>query len=603
MNVTSQFGLVIQHLAAITIQPVAVMAAVLTVVLLILAGQALLRHSDPASAFAAAMGGFVLLSTSIGVWGLDLRLGALAVLPVAAWTLSRRDRFSGWGRPFFLVLAAILPLLLLLSDRKGSEWDEFSHWLHAFRYLNAYHVLPGGPDVPAIHSCCAAYPYAWPMVGMAAMMMSGFSEAVPALLNILLLTLFAALLLDLALAGRRRATFPMAAAAVLAATVASPTFVHKLAFSAYADVSTAFLAAMLALMGERYAAADGDLPRWRWATAFGLAAAALVAVKPGNTGLLCCILGGVLVLSLRQSGWRRVPRLELLPMIGLPLLCAGLWRWHVGRFLAGQEMAVMAPALWHVAEIPGILRGMLDVALSKGGHFGLGVAMIGLGGVGLVRNRGRADRLCTLAGLAFLGYNLFLLTTYVTVFTTYEALHVASFWRYNTHLGLVLMLPAAMIVGNLLERLSETRLAKGLGVLSVILALAGPVAMVTQIRFDAEPMKAFLRRVLPEAVAAMPPGIAAVVVDSSGSGLSGVMARYEWAGRARLQSYHSAFNSEPPLAWLNGQGVEWAFVVSGQSRLGLTPDTAALLIRRDTEGWAVVEQFPYPGGAVPARWP
>jgi hypothetical protein len=163
-----------------------------------------------------------------------------------------------------MVLALLSPLLLLLSDRHGSEWDEFSHWLHAFRYLASYHRLPGGADAPAMASCCAAYPYAWPMVGEAAMALIGFSEAIPALLNTVVLGLFALLLGRLAAeaAGIGRPGIGLWAAALLFATLLSPSFVPKLAFSAYADVVTAFLVATLVIAAERLGAQDDGDGAW-----------------------------------------------------------------------------------------------------------------------------------------------------------------------------------------------------------------------------------------------------------------------------------------------------------------------------------------------------
>ncbi|ARJ66584.1 hypothetical protein WV31_13350 [Magnetospirillum sp. ME-1] len=595
-------------LAQISIEPVAIVASVLAVAGIAMAGRVVSGRESPAVAFAAGMGGFVTIGTLVGVAGLDLRLALAALLLVAvvrAWR-DRRD-LSAWRRLCGPVLLMLLPLLLLLSGRQGSEWDEFSHWLHAFRYLAVNHVLPGGPGVPVMDSCCAAYPYAWPMVGMAAMSLSGFSEAVPALLNTLLLGLFATLLLDLADEDRRGGTItlPVAAIAALAATLASPTFVAKLAFSAYADVLTAFMASILLLTGESVAGDDGEREgAWSRALSFGLAAAALMAAKPGNAALFGCALGGAMVLSLRNHGWRGLLRPHWLAMVAPPLVCLLVWRWHVSRYLQGQEMVFLPFEKWHVAQIGQILLAMLDVAVNKGGHFLLGFVMVGLGLLGLVRNRGRLDRLCAMAGMMFVGYNLFLLMTYVTVFGDYEALHAASFWRYNTHIGLALMLPAAILGARLLRHLARRFAWTGVAGWGVVgFLVVGPVILATQIRFDADPMKVFLRRSLAEAATLMPPGAKAVVIDPFGSGVSAMFATYEWSGRARLDSFQSAFNSEMPRAWLARQQAEWAFVASGQSRLGLLPETAAQLMRREGTEWVTVRQFPYPGNRVPESWP
>lgn len=592
-------------LAQMTPHPGVVAASVAAVVVIAFAGRLLLPRSEPALAFAVGMGGLILAGTALAVSGIDLRLG-LALAAIAAAIAAIRDRrdLGAWARIGVPVLLMALPLLLLLSDRRGSEWDEFSHWLHAFRYVQTNHAVPGGPWAPVMDTCCAAYPYGWPMVGLAAMTLSGFSEAVPALLNVLLLALFAMVLAGLARDGaERRPTLPVAAVVLLAATVASPTFVHKLAFSGYADVATAFLAAALALLGEKVAGGGERNSRARWALGFGLAGAALMGVKPGNAALFGCIFGGSILLALRREGWRGLLQVHWLIMVAPPALASGLWRWHVEHYLAGREMVILPRNQWHVAQIPQILLAMLDVASNKGGHFGLGAVMVALGIRGFLRDRSRLDRLCAMAGMAFLGYNLFLLVTYVVVFGDYESKHVASYWRYNTHLGLVIMLPAAMLAGKGLARVAHLAPVRWLGRLAVVLALAGPVLAVRQIRFDHDLTKPFLRQSLHLAGTMIPAGERAVVIDPAGSGLSGVMASYEWSGRVKVHSFMSAFSQGEARAWLDEQPTHWAFVYSGAANLSLEPRNAAFLLHRDGTTWTVIDQFPFPGGKSPNRWP
>jgi hypothetical protein len=604
MASTSTISSSAELLGRISPEPLPVLAVLAAVAAITLAGRLLLPRAEPAVAFGAGMGGMILAGTALGVAGLDLRFAPAAILVAALAALARHRRDVGrWAGGVLPVVVLALPLLLLLSDRRGSEWDEFSHWLHAFRYVAVNHVMPGGPEAPAIASCCAAYPYGWPLVGLAAMSVSGFSEAVPALLNALLLVLFASLLTGLARGDRDGAPgLPAGAAGLLAATAASPTFVHKLAFSAYADVPTAFLAALLALLGERIAGGDDRHPRGRWALAFGLAGAALMSVKPGNAALFGCILGGTVLLALRRDGWRALLGTHWLVMVLPAVAASGLWRLHVDRHLAGQEMTIQPMDKWNVAQIPQILLGMLDVARNKGGYFGLALAMVVLGARGLWRNGGRLDRLCALAGLAFLGYNLFLLVTYVVVFGSYEALHVASYWRYNTHLGLVLLLPAAMLAGSALRRLGDGRTTRAAGWLAVVLALAGPLVLAAPIRFDHDLSKPFLRQSLRQAGALIPAGERAVLIDRQGSGLSGVMATYEWSGRVKVASFLSAFSRAEPRVWLDEQPTRWAFVFSGQEALSLDSG-AAYLLRREETGWSVVARFPFPDGRAPDRWP
>lgn len=130
--------------------------------------------------------------------------GSLVLLPYLIWALAalalgleiRARRLpTGW-----MSLVLVLPLALLISGRIASEWDEFSHWLHAFRYLDAFATLPG-KGRPAIESCCAAYPYGWPLLGWLSSRLIGFSEAVPGLLNLFQLALCAELLARILAAG------------------------------------------------------------------------------------------------------------------------------------------------------------------------------------------------------------------------------------------------------------------------------------------------------------------------------------------------------------------------------------------------------------------
>ena len=598
-------------LSAVSPSPVPVVAGLLVVTCGILLGLALLRRSDPATAFAAGMGFYVLLLTALGVAGLSLKIGmgvAAALAAAAIWL--RRDELGRWSRPALTVLLLLLPLLLLLSDRRGSEWDEFSHWLHAFRYLAAHHRLPGGPDAPAIASCCAAYPYAWPMVGEAAMGLIGFSETIPALLNTLVLGLFAILLGRLAAeaAGITRPGIGLWAAALLFATLASPSFVPKLAFSAYSDVITAFLVATLVVAAERLSARSeerddtiGDT--WRWGVAFGLIGGAVLAVKPGNAALFGCTLGAALLLTARNRGFRALLGREWLPALLLPLLCAGLWRWYVGKYLSGQEMGVRPFADWNIHLIPAIIKAMGGVASQKGGHFGLGLAISAFGLVGLIRCRDRVDRLCAIAGLLFIGYNLFLLTTYVAVFGAQDGLNVMSYWRYNTHVGLAITLPAAMLAGRHLGRFAARPWLKALGMAAIVLTLAGPLVTAWYVRFDLDPMKAHYRQTLRQLPDMVRPGTRIAVFDPFGSGLSRVMAIYEWDNRLGFGGGLSAFDAVEPAAWLNAVPTDWAIVLSGQERLKLSPADGALLLHREGGDWHVIEAFPYPGHSPPKQWP
>jgi len=598
-------------LAQVSLHPGDIAAATASVAMLWGGGQMVLRRAGTAETTAVGMGLFVFLLTVMGIGALDLRFGVagFAVLAVVAATVRRTAGHQGrMALSLLMTLILLMPLLALLSGRAGSEWDEFSHWLRAFRYLATNHVLPGGPQVPAFDGCCGAYPYGWPMVNFAASLLSGFSEALPALINTLILGLSGLLLAETAARELNTPRLPWmaVAAGLLGATAAGPAFVPKLAFSSYADISTGFLVAVLVILGEGLATAekgDDDEKGWRQGIGFGLCGAALMAVKPGNAGLFACALAGVFLVLLRTRGWRGWLRPDLLPAVLLPLAVAALWRWHVGQYLAGQELVVRPVELWNLREAGGIAAGMADVASQKVGHFGLGLAAVVLGLRSIRHCRDRFDRLMVQVAVLFAGYNLFLFATYVAVFGKDDALRVASFWRYNTHLGLAVMLPAALVAARLIRRAGGQPWPRMLGRAAIVLAVIGPFAALPYVRFDVDAQKQWMRKQLRDLVNRLPADEPVGLFDSLGTGLSGVIATYEWDRRLGYAGLYSGFSGQDPALWQRTVPAAWILILSGQERLLARPAPEGVLLHRVQDRWEEVARFPYPGSSFPRQYP
>lgn len=593
-------------LGQVRVHPGVIVAATAAAGLIWAGGRAITTRSGIAETAAVGMGVYALLMTGIGVAGMDLRLGVAAFAALAIWALTARRSAGLTGQPVSLARAVclLLPLMAVLSGRVGSEWDEFSHWLRAYRYLSASNLLPGGAAAPVFDGCCGAYPYAWPLLSYAAGLFSGFSEALPVLINTLFLGFSGLLLAETARRemGGRQLSWGGVAAGLIGATAACPTFVPKLAFSSYADISTGFLVAVLVVLGERLVAGNEAEEEGRVrAASFGLCGAALLAVKPGNAGLFICILAGVALLLLRSKAGRRALRPDMLLVVALPLLIALLWRWHTDRYLAGQELVVRPVDQWNLREAWGIVSGMAEVASQKGGHFGLGLVAVLLGLRGLWRCSSRADRLMVMVAALFGGYNLFLFSTYLAVFSRQDALRVASFWRYNTHLGLAVTLPVALLAARFLPRLGRRRL---LGGAAILLVVAGPLVGLPYVRFDVDIQKQWMRAQLRDLPNRIPAGGSVAVFDSMGSGLSGVMATYEWDGRLNYDGIYSGFTAQqPPEEWRSRSSADWIVVLSGRDRLlGIAAPEGLLLHRRDN-AWEVVETLPYPGGTYPKIYP
>lgn len=550
--------------------------------------------------FGAGWGAAVLAMTVLGTMG-D---GSLVLLPYLIWGLAalalgleiRARRVpAGW-----MSLVLVLPLALLISGRIASEWDEFSHWLHAFRYLDAFATLPG-KGRPAIESCCAAYPYGWPLLGWLSSRLIGFSEAVPGLLNLFQLALCGELLARI-LAEDDKPGWGHHAWGALLVTALGTTFVPKLVFTAYADVPTSAMVLAGLWLGWRLA----EQPGWRLALALGLCCAALVTQKPSNLVLVVLVLGSTFVLMFRS--WRLPAADTLLKLAAamLPGLAAWwLWRHFVAANLAGEEMALRPLSQWHFDILGVVALGMADVASNKGGYFGTMLTACAVAIFGLMRPLGESGRLVRAVALVFAGYNAFLLLAYIAIFIKGEGERVASYWRYNTHLGLLTALLIAVFAVWASRRWPQPRLRRPATILAVMLIVVAPLAGIRHIRFDLEPAKVFLRATLQQVNGMNLDEVA--LIDAKGSGLSHVMASYEWDGSPDLSVYTTGFDDFTPDRYLSRVGnarhllvVSWNDAVA-QAFPALPRGPQAVLAERESGKMLAV--FPYPGGGEPRVFP
>lgn len=588
--------------AIVGIDLLPVLGALSGVVQLWLVGRLLVGRDLPdLVSFGAGWGLAVLLMTVLGTTVGDGSLSALPVLLVLMAVLSLvleircRSLPTGW-----MALLLVLPLALLISGRVGSEWDEFSHWLSAFRYLDAFQTLPG-KGRPAIESCCAAYPYGWPLLGWMSSRWIGFSEAVPGLLNLFHLALCGDLLARV-LARYGRPSFRQQAAGVLLVTALGTTFVPKLVFTAYADVSTSAL--ILTMMWLVWHCLDHG--GWRTWTALGLCGATLVSLKPSNLVLDVLVFGVGGILILMSSRTFVLRRLFALAAAFVPVACVWLlWRHFVGANLAGEELVIKPLREWNLSLWADILVGMLDVASNKGGYFGVMVLSVLWAFSMLFRPVQGAERLVLGVAFIFVGYNAFLYFTYLAVFLPGDAHRVASYWRYNTHLGLLTALLVALAsdrFGHLVPAgVRATKLAMPVMVALVVL---GPFLAVRHIRFDLDQAKTYLRQTLDQVAAQE--GRAITILDPRGSGLSHVMASYQWNGKPKMASYTTAFDGADMAHYRNmlslGQVVlvlSWSAEVK-TALPSLTAGNYAVLAEKDG---TVLATFPYPGDVEPKVFP
>jgi hypothetical protein len=543
----------------------------------------------------------VLVPTGFAVLGSVL----LAVAGgVAGWRLFKRESLLPPGAARLLALMALV--LLLVAAMLPSQWDEFSQWLYSVRYLIDVDGFPrrGGPLFPGSF---AAYPFANGLPAyLAALVAGGFIEGAGALVGVLALAGFALLLAHLIDDRPGGPSWPVLAVAWLAATVLNPTFVPKIVFTAYADTATAVSLAVVAVLGWMAldAQGDGDRPRAKaLALQAGLAAALLVSLKQANLVLFVLAVLALGLLALREPMVRLRECGGLAAALVLPAVVAyAAWRWHATGNFPGGEFAVRPVAQWSTDILPAIIARMGSVASNKGGHFGLLLVLTVLGLRGLVRMRSAFDRLALLAACIGVGYNLFLLFAYVTAFDRGEALSVASFWRYNMHVGGVTLVAAVAGLAQL-WRHRGWRAPRAAAVAVVVLAALSPLAMTKYVRFDLRAPKQYVRAVSAQLAPMLPQGAKVALVDPLDPGFYVLLMK--WGLHGRTDQVLRVYLGGPPLSEIERLGSRFAWVHTQDEAvrrffgLPLPAGSSYLLARGETGGWSVLAEWPYPGYALP----
>jgi len=536
----------------------------------------------------------------------------VAAAPLAALALWRRDaRLLPPEGLRILLLGA--PMLLLISAMMASQWDEFSHWLPSARHLYVNDRFPDAAD-PVIGVSFPAYPYGWPLVRYIASRVSGrFVEIAGAVTNVLILLTFGLVVVRLVRLGLGRdetapSGWTLCALGGLAATLLNPTFVQKVALTAYADVATAAAVGLGGVLGWRMLGAIADeTPGARsLAMQFGLVMMLLVNLKQATFVLFVLLVIAVVSTGVadRQVRARWPDLLAATPWMVLPpLLLYGIWRYHVAAELPGAEMSLRPLSEWFIELVPDILAMMGVVLAKKGGYLGVMVVAVVLGARGVLRMRTPLDRLAVITGAMFLAYNAFLLLMYVAAFGRNDSLRVASLWRYNMHLGLLCVAFAAYGLAAAWQRSAGARvLPRAVGTLAIVLMVIAPVVFASKLRFDRDARYRHFRTVGAESAQLLEASARYYVLDPTGSGESAVIVRYEVARPEALLGYVGAFHdsrTDTVKSILKQSAPDNLIVFSSTPQVlaavgvHLDPNHSYLLAARDGQ-WDIVHAWPHP---------
>lgn len=580
---------------------------------LVFIGLGRLATGGRAAPEAALIGGWGAGVFVLTLWGLatqtSLRYPALglAVLGLAALIaprlrLTRRD----WGALARVIVLA-LPLLAVMASSRPSLPDTWLNLLPNAAYLYDHGFFPADAR-PAAHSFIAGAPYNMQLAAfIASLVTPGFPPAAMIDLN-LLIQLAAALLLArlVAAGGREDATLSWSGTAlgILLATLLNPGFDPRYHLSAYSEPS---VTVTLAFAGWFAARALDRMNGGRragfdiWMLA--LALVALVNIKQESVLLVAGIVIAALALAMamRTQRARAVAALILaaLPALALYLL----WRWYVLSHFQIGELKNLPLSQWHVAELPQILWNMLLTVTNKGVFFAILFVTIAIAiGRGVARSIDGATRLgLMLAGTALV-YNLGLIAAYVAHFEGEMGIGAHSYFRYSTHLSLLLM----AVIASMLHAWSPPRLAPGwrraLPALAVALVLLDPFPFARLLRFDLEIPNLRVWRIARAAapLLARDEKLVLVLPNDNGS-----------VAPALETVLRDAPPRRPDLEIRTAKDLNTAFTMTGfdhalvscRSPLeGGGPHGSAALLKRTPSGWDVEGSWPYEAVPAHARW-
>ncbi len=455
----------------------------------------------PEGALIAGWGGAAFILTLWGVLTpLSLRVPAVALVVVAAAGLSlpqsRLDRAQCLSIARIGVLA--LPLLLVMASARPSLPDTFLNLLPNAAYLYDHAAFPADTAAPA-HSFLPGAPYNMQLAAfLASLVTPGFPPAAMIGFNIIL-QLAAALLLARLVShgadGRQDGpSWGAAAFGLLLVTIFNPGFVPRYHLSDYSEASVTVTLAFAGWTAARFldrraAGESGRAVLWQMA----LSLSALVNIKQDSVALAVGVITAAVLLAVLAPG-PPAARSRLSSLIGLALaalpagLLYGAWRWYVLSHFAEGELKPLPFAQWQFHAVPQILWRMTEVMVDKAFLFGAFAVVLVTLLLRLRRSIDLASRLAAMLVLVFIVYNAALVAAYVGHFPGTVGTDAHSYYRYNTHLSLLLMLALVILVRAIA---SERRWTIGnnrrwTGAVAMGLILVLPPALHPLLRFDLE---------------------------------------------------------------------------------------------------------------------
>jgi len=216
-------------------------------------------------------------------------------------------------------------------------------------------------------------------------------------------------------------------------------------------------------------------------------------------------------------------------------------------------------------------------------------------------------RLLTYHAALFGLYNGFLLLMYIGSFPGEMSGEAHSFFRYNTHLALVLVLSLTLAARDLGVGgwLAGGR-ARTVGRLALAAALLAPLGYAYRLRFDLDMPQPLVRKLADDLKPYLADGDRLALLlpgdnDSVATMISGVLA--DTSPRRRMLDLLRRNNADAAtLDEAARLGYPLALISCTPNGLGDLPANQAALLRHETSGWHLIANWPYPQDTARRRW-
>ena len=565
-------------------------------------------RATPEAAMVAGWGAIVVVLT---FWGVltpsSLRWPAIAVATIgilAQFVPGIRFKKAEW-RAIARMAVLALPLLAVMISARPSQPDTWLNLLPNAAYIYDHGFFPADAR-PAAHSFIPAAPYNMQLAAfLAGLVTPGFPPNAMIAVNLILQLAAALLLARLADGDENKApSWNATALGLLLATAFNPGFVPRFHLSSYSETSVTVTIAFAGWFAARAldrvnAGCDAKLDLWLLA----LTLCALINIKQESAMLAVGVIVAGCGLTLAARGEKRSAFLGL-ALAAVPAAFLYLaWRWYVLAHFELGELKPLPVAQWHVAEIPLIL---LNMARQAGSRIFLFLCIGLVAAVGLWRLKLReldlATRVAAMLGGVAIIYNAGLVFTYVAHFEGEMGIGAHSYFRYNTHLGLLLMAAIVLLVRSWRWSKFGGSWRHAVPAALVLAALLDPFPFLRQLRFDLEVPNLRAWQLAHEAAAriASDEKLLLVLPGDNGSApptIEGVL-RYTPPRRPDIVSsvitewsaIASATDAARALLSCAPPGID-----------DIAPGTAALLVHRN-QGWSPEAEWRYDPVPPHARW-